>query len=59
MTFMDYGMCLSIARDANCYLMPIVILIIDIIVTNMVIKAILNPKSASSDQTWAKIEKMP
>jgi hypothetical protein len=39
--------------------MPIVILMIDIIVTNMLIKAMLDPKSAISDHKWAKIEKMP
>jgi hypothetical protein len=38
--------------------MPIVILIIDIIATNMLIKAIFDPKSAISDHKWAKIEKI-
>ena len=38
--------------------MPIVILMIDIIVTNMLIKAIVCPKSDISDHNLAKIEKM-
>ena len=37
--------------------MQIIILMIDIIVTNMLIKANLYPKSAISDYKWAKIEK--
>jgi hypothetical protein len=39
--------------------MPIVILMIDIIVTNMPIKTIVSQKSAISDHKLAKIEKMP
>jgi hypothetical protein len=39
--------------------MPIFILMIDIIVTNMLIKAIVGPKSGISDLKLAKIEKMP
>ena len=39
--------------------MPIVIMMIDIIMTNMLIKTIVGPKSAISDHKLAKIEKMP
>ena len=39
--------------------MPIVISMIDIIMTNMLIKTIVGPKSAISDHKLAKIVKMP
>ena len=39
--------------------MPIVILMIDIIMTNKLTEVIVGPKSAISDHKLAKIEKMP